>query len=130
MIQFIASIAAESGGSSPFGLLVPLVLMGGLFYFLLIRPQQRRARAQTDLLSSIDVGDEVITAGGLLGTIVEIDEDDDLITVEIAPGTNVRMVRRAISQKLVEEEEEDFDEDDDDVVALDDAEDEPADDKT
>lgn len=129
MILSLTSIAADAGGSSPFGLLVPLALMGGLFYFLLIRPQQRRARAQAELLSSIDVGDEVMTAGGILGTIIAIDEDDDIITVELAPGMHVRMVRRAISQKLVEDEDENFDDEDDEVVALDDAEDEPADDK-
>lgn len=101
------------GGGSTLGLLVPLVLMGVLFYFLLIRPQQRRARAQRDLISSVEVGDEIMTAGGILGTVTAMDDDDDLLTVEIAPGTRVRVVKRAVSQRFVEENEADEELDDD-----------------
>jgi preprotein translocase subunit YajC len=108
---------ANSGGGSALSLLVPLVLMGGLFYFLLIRPQQRRARAQRDLIASVDVGDEIMTAGGILGTVTAIDDDEDLLTVEIAPNTNIRVVKRAVSQRFVEdaadEDYEDADEDED-----------------
>jgi preprotein translocase subunit YajC len=98
---------AEGGGGSTLGLLVPLVLMGVLFYFLLIRPQQRRARAQRDLISSVEVGDEIMTAGGILGTVTAIDDEDELLTVEIAPGTRIRVVKRAVSQRFVEEDEPD-----------------------
>jgi len=95
--------SATSGGLAQ--LLIPLALMGAIFYFLLIRPQKRRAQAQSRLLSSLRVGDEIMTAGGIFGTIKEIDEDEDVVTVEIAPGTKVRMVRRAIAQRLQEEED-------------------------
>jgi preprotein translocase subunit YajC len=120
----LASIAAESSqgeGSFIIGLL-PIILLGAVFYFMLIRPQQKRARAQAQLIASIEEGDEVMTAGGLIGTVVEIDDESDIVTVEIAPGVHARMVRRAISQKLDEDE---------DVVDLDDADadDEPADDR-
>jgi preprotein translocase subunit YajC len=101
--------------------------MGGLFYFLLIRPQQKRARAQAQLLSSIEIGDEVMTAGGLIGTVVRIDDEDDIVTVEIAPGVQARMIRRAISQKLTDDDE-DYDEGDE-VVELDDADDAAADER-
>jgi preprotein translocase subunit YajC len=104
MIGFLAQNAEPAGGGLV-GLLLPLALMGGLFYFLLIRPQQRRARAQRELLSALQVGDDVMTAGGIFGTIKEIDDDNDTVTVEIAPGTNVRMLRRGIAQRLVEEDE-------------------------
>jgi preprotein translocase subunit YajC len=77
------------------------------FYFLLIRPQRNRQRAQQALLSALEVGDEVMTTGGIFGTIVEIDEDEGVITVEIAPGTRVRMVRNGIAQRFVEEDEYD-----------------------
>ena len=129
MTHLIGSIAAESadGGGSIVGFLLPLVLMGGLFYFLLIRPQQKRSRAQAELLSSIRIGDEVMTAGGLIGTVNHIDDESDIVTVEIAPGVQARMVRRAISQKLTEDEE--FDDEDDEVVELDDADDPTADDR-
>ena len=108
--------ADGGGGASGLGLLVPLVLMGVLFYFLLIRPQQRRARAQRDLISSVEVGDEIMTAGGILGTVTAMDDDDELLTVEVAPGTRIRVVKRAVSQRFVEEDEagEELDDDGDD----------------
>jgi preprotein translocase subunit YajC len=78
--------------------------MGGLFYFLLIRPQQRRTRAQRDLASELSIGDEVLTLGGMYGTVRDV--DDDSVTVEISPGTNVRMLKQGIARRLTEDEEE------------------------
>jgi preprotein translocase subunit YajC len=75
------------------------------FYFLLIRPQRTRQRAQQALLSSLEVGDEVMTTGGIFGSIIEIDEDEGVVTVEIAPGTRVRMLRQGIAQRFVEDED-------------------------
>jgi preprotein translocase subunit YajC len=115
MLHLMAQ-STTSGGGNFLGLLAPLVLMGGLFYFLLIRPQQRRSRAQKDLLSSVDVGDEVMTVGGIFGVVTDIDEDTDVVTIEIAPGTKVRMVRRGISQKI-EDEPDDYDGGDEDEDA-------------
>jgi len=102
MIQILAQNGTSSGGSL-ISLLFPLVLLGGVFYFLLLRPNRTRQRQQQTLLESLQIGDEVMTAGGIFGTLKEIDEGDDTVTVEIAPGTNVRMLRRAISQRLVDE---------------------------
>src|SRR5215212_5693918 len=104
LLHHVALAQAEGGGSA-LNLAVPLVLMGVLFYFLLIRPQQRRARAQRDLVSSVEVGDEIMTAGGILGTVTAIDDDDELLTVEVAPGTRIRVVKRAVQQRFVEEDE-------------------------
>ena len=108
MIQILAqsSGGTSSSGGSLLSLLFPLVLLGGVFYFLLLRPNRTRQRQQQTLLESLQVGDEVMTAGGIFGTLKDIDEEDDIVTVEIAPGTDVRMLRRAISQRLVEEAEE------------------------
>lgn len=106
MIGFLAQGSTTSTGGGAAQLLVPLVLMGGLFYFILLRPQRSRQRAQRRLLEGLEVGDEVMTAGGIFGTIKAIDDDDDTLTVEIAPGTQVRMIRRAIAQKLIEDEYE------------------------
>ena len=86
-------LAQESGGGSSLVAFLPLLVMGGIFYFLLIRPQQRRARAQRELLSSVEVGDEVVTTAGVFGLVTDIDDEDDIVTVEIAPGTRVRMLR-------------------------------------
>jgi preprotein translocase subunit YajC len=93
--------------------------MGVLFYFLLIRPQQRRARAQRDLISSVEVGDEIMTAGGILGTVTAMDDDDELLTVEVAPGTRIRVVKRAVSQRFVENEDDEELDDDGDGTAAD-----------
>ena len=80
------------------GQLIILALMIGIFYFLLIRPQQRRMRAQQTLQSSLQLGDEVITVAGFLGTIRRF--DGDVITIELSPGVEARVNRRAISGKL------------------------------
>jgi preprotein translocase subunit YajC len=107
MIQILAqSSDGTSSGGSLLSLLFPLVLLGGVFYFLLLRPNRTRQRQQQSLLESLKVGDEVMTAGGIFGTLKAIDEEDDTVTVEIAPGTDVRMLRRGIAQRLVEEPEE------------------------
>lgn len=121
MIDILAqssSNTSTSAGGSLFGLLLPLLLMGAVFYFLLIRPQRNRQRQQQSVLSALHVGDEVMTAGGIFGTITDIDDEHDTVTVEIAPGTEVRMLRRAIAQRLTEEpEEQDYSDDSDDEQA-------------
>jgi preprotein translocase subunit YajC len=113
IVQLLAQ--AEEGGqaSSLISLALPLLMIVG-FYFLLIRPQRNRQRAQQALISSIEVGDEVMTTGGIFGSIVEIDEDEGVVTVEIAPGTRVRMLRQGIAQRFVEDEDEGEDVDDED----------------
>ena len=98
----------QSSGSSLIGLALPILLIVG-FYFLLIRPQRNRQRQQQALVASLEVGDEVMTNGGIFGTIIDIDDDEGVVTVEIAPGTRVRMLRQGISQRFVED---DVDEDD------------------
>ena len=115
--MMLSSIAATSSQSNPIALFVPLVLMGGVFYFLLIRPQQRRVRAQQALVGAVEVGDEIMTTGGIFGTITDMDDDEGTITVEIAPGTRIRMVKSGIARRLIEDdadyESEDEDQDQD-----------------
>jgi preprotein translocase subunit YajC len=101
----LAQEDAQTGGGL-ITLALPILMIVG-FYFLLIRPQRNRQRAQQALLSSLEVGDEVMTTGGIFGTIIEIDEDEGVVTVEIAPGTRVRMLRQGISQRFVEEDLDD-----------------------
>jgi preprotein translocase subunit YajC len=107
--DLVIQILAQSSGSSgsALGLLLPLLLMGGVFYFLLIRPNRNRQRQQQSLVDSIRVGDEVMTMGGMFGTVKEIDEENETVLLEIAPGTDVRMMRKAIAQRLTEDEGED-----------------------
>jgi len=105
VVNFLAQTDGGQSGGSLVGLALPLLMIVG-FYFLLIRPQRSRQRAQQALLSSIELGDEVMTTGGIFGKIVEIDEDEGVLTVEIAPGTRVRMLRNGIAQRFVEDEEQ------------------------
>ncbi|HEX2850854.1 MAG TPA: preprotein translocase subunit YajC [Acidimicrobiales bacterium] len=77
---------------------LPIILLIGLFYLLLIRPQQQRVKAQRALVSSLSVGDEIVTIGGMFGTIVDL--DDDAVVVEAGPGVRLRFRRVAISGKV------------------------------
>jgi preprotein translocase subunit YajC len=104
-------LAQETTQANPLTPLLLFGIMGAGLYFVMIRPQKRRMQAQRELLNQLEVGDEVVTAGGIFGTIVDID-DDDVITVTIAPGTNIRMLRGGISRRLVDEDAYEDDEDD------------------
>jgi preprotein translocase subunit YajC len=81
------------GGSQWMGFL-PLVLLFVVFYFLLIRPQQKRAKQQKTFMENLKKGDKVITSGGLCGTITGI--TDNLVTLEIAEKVRVRVVKSSI----------------------------------
>ena len=104
--MFVAFLAQEQGGGSLAALALPLLMLVG-FYFLLIRPQRTRQRAQQAMLSALDVGDDVMTSGGIFGTVTAIDDEEGVVTVEIAPGTEIKMLRQGISQRFVEEENAD-----------------------
>ncbi|HYH28520.1 MAG TPA: preprotein translocase subunit YajC [Actinomycetota bacterium] len=100
----LAQAAQRQPQRSPLIQLLPLLGMVVIFYFLLIRPQQRRARQQRELVQSLEVGDQVVTIGGMHGTIRELNDED--VTLEVSPGTSVRFVRQAIARKFVLEDEE------------------------
>jgi preprotein translocase subunit YajC len=103
LTALLAAGGSTSSGSNAAGFLLPLLLMGFIFYFLLIRPQQRQRRAHRDLIQSVDVGDEVVTIGGLYGTVKAVDEES--LTLEVAPGVDMRFARGAIARKLVLDDE-------------------------
>ena len=109
----LAILAAQTQ-ANPIVAFLPLLLMGVVFYFLLIRPQSQRRRAQVEMQSDVEVGDEIITTAGIYGTITEIDDDYGIVTVEVAPNTDIRMARAAIAQRLVDDDEF-VDEDEDEV---------------
>jgi preprotein translocase subunit YajC len=90
-----------SGGS---GVLFLIIIAFLLLWLIVIRPQRKRQSQQQEMISELRVGDEVLTAGGIYGTISQVDED--LITVEIAPNTEVRVARRAIAGVTPEDEPE------------------------
>jgi preprotein translocase subunit YajC len=115
-LSFLAAASSQQSGGG-LSLVFLLVLMGVFFYFFLMRPQRQQRARQQQLLNALEVGDEVLTAGGMYGTIAEIDEEDDTILVEVAPGTRIRMVRRAVTQRLTVDEDEDGDDGDEDADA-------------
>ena len=89
-----------------------LIVMAGLFavmWLVLIRPQRRRQVQQAEMLANLEVGDEILTAGGLYGEIQSVEEDE--VRLEIAPGTSVRVAKRAVAAVLSDEEEDEEAED-------------------
>ena len=98
MLGLSSLLAQARGQGGGFTSLLLLVLMGVFFYFLLIRPQQRRSRQQRALIESLDVGDEVMTIGGLYGTIRRM--EDDRVTLEVAPGVDLQYAKSAIARRL------------------------------
>lgn len=89
-------LAAQAAGAGSFTPLLFIILLFGVMYFVMIRPQQRRRREAMQMQSALGPGDQIVTIGGMHATVVAI--DDDVVTVEIAPGVNVRYARPAIAR--------------------------------
>lgn len=90
--------AAPGQQADPFMSFLPLIILFVVFYFLLIRPQQKKAKEHTQLVSSLQKGDEVISSGGILGKVTEV--GDNYLTVKIADNTEIKIQRQAISTVL------------------------------
>ena len=93
-------LAQQSGGGGVLGGLLPLIIIGALFYFLLIRPQQKRARAQRELHRSLGIGDMVVTIGGFHGVVQSLDEGT--VRLELNPSNVVTVSKQAIAKRVVE----------------------------
>ena len=94
----MAAAGTQAAGAPQGGGIEPLIMLGllfVLFYFLLIRPQAKRAKEHKQMVEALAKGDEVVTNGGILGRISEI--EDNYLTVEIASGTEVKLQRNAIT---------------------------------
>jgi preprotein translocase subunit YajC len=95
MLGLAFAMGAPAGGAGGGGMmaqfqgLIPLVFMFAIFYFLLIRPQQKKAKEHRALLDALKKGDQVVTAGGMHGKVTSL--DDQVVTLEIAPGVNVKI---------------------------------------
>lgn len=97
--MFISPAFAQATGAGPdplINMLVPLLLVLPIFYFLLWRPQQQRLKQHRDLIASVKRGDTVVTAGGIIGTVVKVKDDNEL-EVEIAKDTRVRVLKSSVS---------------------------------
>jgi preprotein translocase subunit YajC len=84
--------------------LIFIVFLFAIFYFLLIRPQKKRVEQHRKLIESVDPGDEVITIGGLYGTVRAIGDDE--MELEVAPGTTLKFTKSAIARRLTEDLED------------------------
>ena len=94
---------ASDSGSNLLGFIVPLVIIGGLFYAFLILPQRRRMKGMQALRDSVEIGDEIRTVGGIYGTVNRM--DDESVVIDVGGGTTLRISRRAVADKLGDDDE-------------------------
>jgi preprotein translocase subunit YajC len=95
-----APTAAPGGPMELIGTFIPMLLMLGIFYLVMIRPQQREQAKRQAQLERLKKDDEVVTIGGLIGTVVTLTEDRKEVTLKIADNTRVRVLRSAIQSLL------------------------------
>lgn len=104
MSLFISNAYAEAGAVAPAdagpNMLIMLAIFGLIFYFMIYRPQAKRVKEHKSLVSSLSKGDEVLTAGGLIGKITKVADDKDFIKVELAEGTEVMIQKASINSVL------------------------------
>ncbi|MGA1847571.1 preprotein translocase subunit YajC [Deferribacter abyssi] len=99
MFESIAYAAGGQQAQNPIAAFLPLILIFVIFYFLLIRPQQKRQKQHQQMLESLKAGDEIITSGGIYGKIDRV-LDQNTFLVEIANGIKVKLVKSAVSAKV------------------------------
>jgi preprotein translocase subunit YajC len=93
---FIQNAYAQGAAEpSPFGFLFPMLIIFGAFYFLLIRPQQKKQKQHADLVSALQVGDEVLTAGGILGKVTGVSEH--YAVVKVNDSTEIKVQKASVS---------------------------------
>jgi preprotein translocase subunit YajC len=97
IMDFFISAAHAQGAAqgSPFGFLLPMVIIFGAFYFLLIRPQQKRQKAHSELISTLATSDEVLTAGGILGIVTAV--SDHYVVLKIADNVEIKIQKSTVS---------------------------------
>jgi len=91
-----AQTAAASGGAAAFMQFVPLVAIFAIFYFLMIRPQQKRAKEHRTMLDAVKRGDEVVTGGGIVGKVTRVQDGE--LEVEVATGVKLRVVKGTLME--------------------------------
>ena len=101
MNGLIPDAMAQGAGASPGGQFAPLLMMVvfiAIFYFLLIRPQQKKAKEHQAMVTKLSAGDEVVTSGGILGKIVEV--GDAFVTLEIAPSVQIKVQKFQVTSLM------------------------------
>lgn len=87
---------AQSGWTNV-GMVVQIALIFGVFYFLVLRPQEKRRRQQEDLVTGVKNGEEIVTTSGIFGKITKINDNDNTVELQIAQDTSIKILKTAIS---------------------------------
>ena len=98
MFNYLHAQSAATQQPSLFASFMPLILIFIIFYFLLIRPQQKKAKEHIALLESIKRGDQILTSGGVIGKVIKADEKE--LSVEISSNVNVKILRSTVADVL------------------------------
>lgn len=105
MLPILAN-QASSGGMSPIVLIIYMAAIVGVFYFLMIRPQKKEQKAKELMRSELSVGDTVLTTSGFYGTVIDVDDEDDMVIVEFGSNKNCRIpMQRAAIQEIEKPED-------------------------
>jgi preprotein translocase subunit YajC len=105
MVPMIDVLAQDTSGGSPFTFLIFLLPIAALFFMM--RSQRKKLAQQQAVQQAVDVGDDVLLTSGIFGRVDGIDDDDDTIWVEVAPGTRIHAVRGAIARRVTDDVEAD-----------------------
>jgi preprotein translocase subunit YajC len=98
----LAASPALPGEPSQLAGLMPIILIAVVFYFLIIRPQQKKYKAHVAMVSAIAKGDRIVTSGGMIGTVTKVEAENDTLQVEIAEGVKVKIIRSTVASVLGE----------------------------
>lgn len=96
-----AQTAGGAGGlASGLGGILPIILIFGIMYFLMIRPQQKKMKEHKAMVAALRRGDQVLTQGGIIGKVTKVKDDANEVEVEIADGVKIRVLRHTISSVM------------------------------
>ncbi len=100
MMSFLAMAAPQGEGQqgSPFGMMVPMLFIFAIFYFMLIRPQQRKEKERRKMIDELKTGARVMFSGGIIGTVTNV--KDGVFVIKVAEGVKIEVARGAVSKVL------------------------------
>jgi len=97
-ISMAMASPGEQGGGNPFGLFIPMIVIFAIFYFMLIRPQQRKEKERKAMIESVETGARILFSGGIIGTIANVKEST--LVVKIADNVKIEIARGAVNKVL------------------------------
>jgi preprotein translocase subunit YajC len=88
------------GSSNPIGMFLPIILIFGIMYFLIFRPQMKRQKEQRKMLENIKKGDKIVTVGGIIGEVAGIKEKENVLIVKIADNTKIDLIKSSVAKVI------------------------------